>query len=441
MRRNHSIQTFVHRTLVIRLIATAIVVSLLIGLTALYVEQDKVSQEVINTVSDRLSVFSSRYHHLFADPNDLDAVKINQAIIEFRSSQRPIKLGSFLLAGVYDIHGKVIAEIHDEKPKILAKVKMNQQQVEINKVHQGEDQHEIILIAGLPYLRIALPIINNNRVTAGIVSGIFAFSPETIDAFRMRALRAMVSAIVIVLMTTLILYPVILRLTRRINRFSVQLLDANLATMEALGNAIAQRDSDTNAHNYRVTIYAVRIGEELDLSNQSMRSLIKGSFLHDVGKIGIPDQILMKPGKLDAKEFETMKTHVELGQQIIQRSKWLNDALDIVLFHHEKVQGNGYPKGLTDKEIPLTARIFAIADVFDALTSKRPYKEAWSFEQAMEIIYEGKGSHFDPVVIDAFSRIAKPLYDRFGGKEEVFREELGEIISKYFHEGMDSLEY
>ena len=115
--------------------------------------------------------------------------------------------------------------------------------------------------------------------------------------------------------------------------------------------------------------------------------------------------------------------------------------MEIVSFHHEKMEGNGYPRGIVGEEIPITARIFAIADVFDALTSKRPYKEPWSFNDAMSILEEGKGSHFDPNLLETFSRIARPLYDRFGGKEEVPREELGNIVKKYFSEEMDSLEY
>lgn len=311
----------------------------------------------------------------------------------------------------------------------------------IKRPGKGHDNYKIFRVVGIPHLGITLPIVNNNQVTIGFVNASFAYSKETIGAFRMRGLRAMISAIVIVLLTTAILYPVILKLNRRITQFSIHLLNANLDTLETLGSAIAQRDSDTNAHNYRVSIYAARIGEEIGLSRQTMRTLIKGSFLHDVGKIGIPDEILLKPGKLDDKEFAIMKTHVDHGREIIQRSEWLHDALEIVLSHHEKLTGKGYPMGLTGEGIPVTARIFAIADVFDALTSQRPYKEAWSFERAMEIMEEGKGSHFDPLLLDAFNRIAEPLYDKFGGKEEVFREELAEIITKYFHEGMDGLEY
>jgi HD-GYP domain-containing protein (c-di-GMP phosphodiesterase class II) len=189
----------------------------------------------------------------------------------------------------------------------------------------------------------------------------------------------MIGTIAIVLLTTIILYPVILRLTGRITRYSVKLLEANLDTLETLGNAIAQRDSDTNVHNYRVSIYASHIGEELNLPDQTMRTLIKGSFLHDAGEIGIPDEILLKNGKLDEKKFEIMKTHVEQGRDIIQRSEWLQDALEVVLSHHEKMAGKGYPGRLEGGSIPVTASIFAAADVFDALTSKHPYKEAFSF--------------------------------------------------------------
>jgi HD-GYP domain-containing protein (c-di-GMP phosphodiesterase class II) len=441
MSNKHSLQTFVHRTLVYRLVAVGLALSLLVGLTALFIERDRVSMEAIDIAIDRLSAFSGRYGHLLSDPENLDPDKIHQAAIEFRSTQSIDKLGSFVFVGIYDLNGKVVTEFFIEQQYSLDEVKEKQQKLKIKVSGEGNDRHEVIRVAGRPYLRIALPLINTSQKRVGVINGLFAFSSETIDAFRMRGLRAMISAIVIVLLTAVILYPIILRLTRRITRFSVQLLDANLDTLEALGSAIALRDSDTNAHNYRVSIYAARIGEELDLPDKTMRTLIKGSFLHDVGKIGISDGILLKPGKLDEKEFEIMKTHVNQGREVIRRSKWLHDAEEVVLSHHEKMTGEGYPNGLAGLDIPVTARVFAIADVFDALTSKRPYKDAWSFEEAMEIMEEGRGSHFDSNLLDAFSLIAKPLYDRYGGKEEVFREELSEIIKKYFSEGMDSLEY
>jgi len=441
MNRNHSLHTFVHRTLIYRLITVGLALSVLFGLTALFIERERVSQVAIDFAVGRLSDFSKQYSHLLTDPDNLEPEKINQSIVAFRSTQSHYKLGSFVFVGVYDVQEKIITEIFDEQQESLDEVRKKQQEVKIKMPGEGNDRHEIIRVAGLPYLRVALPLINSKQKTVGIINAFFAFSTKTISAFRLRGLQAMIGAIVIVLLTVALLYPVILRLTRRITRFSVQLLDANLGTLETLGNAIALRDSDTNAHNYRVSIYAARIGEELGLPDQTMRTLIKGSFLHDVGKIGIPDEILLKPGKLNDNEFEIMKTHVEQGHKIIQQSKWLSDALEVITSHHEKMKGEGYPKGVSGSSIPVTARIFAIADVFDALTSKRPYKEAWSFKDAMEIMEEGSGSHFDPHLLDVFSRIAKPLYEKFGGKEEIFRKELGEIITKYFHEGMDSLGY
>lgn len=449
MDRKHSLQTFVHRTLVYRLIVVGVALSLVVGLVTLFIERNRVSREAIDFAVDRLSLFSSTYDHLLTDPNRLDPKKIHQAITEFRSTRTGNKSGSFVFVGIYDVHGAVITEIFDEHQKEFNETKKKQQALEIlmparqpdKKPDKIKDQSEIIRINGRPYLRIALPLINKSSTRVGIINGFFAFSDQTIRAFRMRGLMAMINAMMIVLLTTAVLYPVILRLTRQITRFSVQLLDANMDTLETLGSAIAKRDSDTNAHNYRVSIYAARIGEEMGLPAKAMRTLIKGAFLHDVGKIGIPDDILLKPGKLDDDEFEIMKTHVEQGRDIIQRSKWLHDALEVVRFHHEKITGKGYPDGLSGENIPVTARIFAIADVFDALTSKRPYKDAWSFDKAMEIMEEGKGSHFDPDLLDAFARIARPLYDRFGGKEEIFQEELSDIIKKYFHDGMDGLEY
>ncbi|BCS94968.1 hypothetical protein DSLASN_06000 [Desulfoluna limicola] len=437
----HSLHTFVHRTLVYRLIVIGLSLSLLIGMMALYIERDRVSVEAIHVAMERLSLFSERYDALLADPNNLEPDKLHQAALEFRTPGTQHRSGSFVVLGLYDIQGKLITGIfHDQKENSSAIKK--KQMAMVPRIPKGEkDWYKVVRISGRPYLRTSLPLVNSSQQTVGVISGFYEFSPETIKAFRVRGLRAMVTSMLIVLLTTAIIYPVTLRLARRITRFSVQLLEANLDTLETLGSAIAQRDSDTNAHNYRVSIYATRIGEEVGLPPKTMRTLIKGSFLHDVGKIGIPDNILLKPGKLDDREFEIMKTHVQHGCDIIQRSEWLSDALEVIQSHHEKVTGAGYPEGLTGGGIPVTARIFAIADVFDALTSKRPYKEPWSFDEAMNILEEGRGSHFDSHLLDTFQRIARPLHDQFGGKEEVFRDELSAIITKYFHEGMDSLDY
>ena len=141
-------------------------------------------------------------------------------------------------------------------------------------------------------------------------------------------------------------------------------------------------------------------------------------------------------------EFDTMKTHVDQGLEIVHRSSWLKDAIDVVGSHHEKYDGSGYPQQLQGEKIPIGARIFAITDVFDALTSRRPYKEPFSFEESIQILEQGRGTHFDPGLLDQFARMARDLHARYGGREdEQLREELTQHVQRYFTAGLDTLVY
>ncbi len=229
------------------------------------------------------------------------------------------------------------------------------------------------------------------------------------------------------------IYPIVVLLSAENNRKTLEVLDSHISMMEALGRAIARRDSDTGAHNYRVAWIAARIGEEMGVSGANMQSLIAGSFLHDVGKIGIPDAILLKPGRLDEQEMTIMRSHVDLGEQIVTGMGWLDGANEVVAAHHEKWNGSGYPRKLAGSEIPLAARIFAIADVFDALSSKRPYKEPLPFEQVMSILAKDTGSHFDPAVMKVFEHIAEEVRTNIAeGLESNARRLLEEIIRKHF---------
>lgn len=218
----------------------------------------------------------------------------------------------------------------------------------------------------------------------------------------------------------------------------MNLQDSHIETLKVLGRAVAKRDSDTDSHNYRVTIISVRIAETCGLEAETIQSLIKGAFLHDVGKIGIRDDILLKPAKLTDGEFDTMKHHVPHGLDIVNRSAWLKDAIEVVGFHHEKFDGSGYGKGLSGKEIPINARIFAIADVFDALTSKRPYKEPFSYNKAMDILEEGRGAHFDPDLLDRFKTISELLFVELAGCDhEELTVSLDNIIQMYFPKAVE----
>ena len=229
------------------------------------------------------------------------------------------------------------------------------------------------------------------------------------------------------------IYPVIVRLSADNDRKAREILDSHISMMEALGRAIAKRDSDTGAHNFRVAWIAARTAERFGLRGQPMQALIVGSFLHDIGKISIPDAILLKPGQLDVEEFEIMRTHVAQGEEIVGGIGWLDDAKAVVAAHHERWDGSGYPRHLAGEAIPLAARIFAVADVFDALCSKRPYKEPMDFDTAMSILQTDTGSHFDPGVMAAFQPIAREVFDHLAGCSEAdARRLLQECVRLHF---------
>ena len=171
----------------------------------------------------------------------------------------------------------------------------------------------------------------------------------------------------------------------------------------------------------------------MGLGGRAMQALIVGSFLHDVGKIGVPDAILLKPGKLDDAEIVIMRSHVEQGEQIVTGLGWLGGASEVVAGHHEKWDGTGYPRRLAGERIPLVARIFAVADVFDALCSKRPYKEAMGFTAAMAILEHDCGSHFDPAVMAVFRLLAPEVFARLADcSEDDTRSLLEERIRRHF---------
>jgi len=289
-----------------------------------------------------------------------------------------------------------------------------------------------------------LPIDVPLRDSAGRVAGYAAARFEVSDAEQAEARRRLASALAlavgIVLATAALIYPIVAQLLRRLETLSLSLLDANLETLGVVGSAIAKRDSDTDAHNYRVTVYAATVAEAAGLNGDEMRGLIKGAFLHDVGKLGIRDAVLLKPGKLDAEEFGEMKRHVAHGLDIVDRSSWLRDAMAVVGHHHEKWDGSGYGAGLSGEQIPLAARIFAVADVFDALTSRRPYKEPLPVDEALAILEKGRASHFDPGVLDLFAPMARELHRRVASDEgEASRAEVGALLQRHFRSDLGAL--
>jgi putative nucleotidyltransferase with HDIG domain len=175
-------------------------------------------------------------------------------------------------------------------------------------------------------------------------------------------------------------------------------------TLEALVNALDARDQETKGHSIRVSHYMMDIAAELGVKEgtQEWVDMQRGSLLHDVGKIGVSDNILLKPGKLTEEEWELMRLHPEIGFNMLRQVKFLSGAAEIVYSHHERWDGKGYPRGLSHEEVPLGARIFAVCDTFDSMTSDRPYRKALSTLDSMNEILKYNGSQFDPLVVEAF---------------------------------------
>jgi putative two-component system response regulator len=204
--------------------------------------------------------------------------------------------------------------------------------------------------------------------------------------------------------THLALYDQNRALEKLVNERTVELNTTRLEVLHRLGSAGEYRDNETGLHVIRVCHYSRIIGKAVGLSESEAELLFNAAALHDVGKIGIPDSILFKPGKLDAQEWEIIRAHCEIGYKIIgpHQNKLLKSAAQVALTHHERWDGTGYPQGLKGNDIPLFGRIVAVVDVFDALTSLRPYKHAWSIAEAVEEITRSREKHFDPQIVDAF---------------------------------------
>ncbi|MBS4021130.1 MAG: PAS domain S-box protein [Dethiobacter sp.] len=191
-------------------------------------------------------------------------------------------------------------------------------------------------------------------------------------------------------------------LFHNLEQSNIELMQAYNDTIEGWARALDMRDQETEDHSQRVAKMTVNIARKFGVKEEKLAYVRRGALLHDIGKMGIPDNILRKPGKLTDEEWEIMRRHPRLAYEMLSPIEYLRPALEIPYCHHEKWDGTGYPRGLKGKEIPLEARIFALADVYDALTSERPYRSAWSKEKALEYIKEQSGRYFDPQVVEVF---------------------------------------
>lgn len=421
----------IHRKILKRLFIAWVLLSVLIGGAVYYLETEKVDDQVLDLALGESQTLTADNLRLFNRPAE-ERAALQGKVEEFLKSH-------FIIIELYDRQQNKIAEGMDPGEQT---VEEKLKQYTHGFPFSGEVSYRKIPLGNELFLQVLLPLKSADGALAGYFEGVYRVDANTLSNIRHDVLRTLALVVIATLATTVALYPLILWLNRELIRFSGELLKTNFELMEVLGSAVAKRDSDTNSHNYRVTLYAIRLAEALGLPSLQIRHLTSGAFLHDVGKIGISDTILLKPGRLTEEEFAVMRTHVAQGVDIIAKSELLKGARDVVEFHHEKYDGKGYLKGLKGEEIPLNARIFAIIDVFDALTSKRPYKGPMPFDEAMAILRRDSGSHFDPKLLDVFDAIAPTLYQQVSGASEPEIEAmLNNLAKKYFFDDAFLLEY
>ncbi|WP_322508748.1 HD-GYP domain-containing protein, partial [Anaerolinea sp.] len=202
-------------------------------------------------------------------------------------------------------------------------------------------------------------------------------------------------------------------LFEELQRSNADLILAYDQTIEGWSRALDLRDRETEGHSQRVTELTLKIARAMGMSEDQLVHVRRGALLHDIGKMGVPDAILLKPGALTDEEWVIMRQHPALAFQMLLPIQYLRPALDIPYCHHEKWDGTGYPRKLKGEQIPLAARIFAVVDVWDALRSDRPYRPAWSVEKTLTFIQEHAGSHFDPRVVEVFMQVLREEANSF----------------------------
>ncbi|MEW6218836.1 MAG: HD-GYP domain-containing protein, partial [Thermodesulfobacteriota bacterium] len=418
-----TIPATIRKALILRLILAWPLLSLVIGAAVYAIEIRQVDRMVRDLAIRESSPFTQ---------DTLDYLNSkepeHQRLLLERSAEH-IRAGHFVAVTLYNGAGQKTVAV--TRPGVEAAAKDHGQHL---LAPSPGAQYTTFYLDGRLAVSVLVPLRNGAGKLTGHFEGVYQADQETMTAIQERFISSMIQVVVLILATTVALYPIIMALNRDLIRLSVDLSRANIGMLQVLGSAIAKRDSDTNVHNYRVTLYAIRFAEALGLPAEVIRSLIKGAFLHDVGKIGISDTILLKPGALTPDERLIMQAHPRHGEEIIGRYAWLGDALDVVQCHHERFDGSGYPSRLKGAEIPLPARLFAIVDVFDALTSRRPYKEPLPMDTTMEIINRERGSHFDPHLVDVFAGIAGDLFAAIGSvSDTAIESELEVVVGRYFN--------
>lgn len=320
----------------------------------------------------------------------IDDNKMNLLLIEKIAKSFDLKIISFLKP--YDALDYIITNKTDLIITDYMMPEINGIEV-IRKIREFDKDVPIIMVTAVNQ--------DNDLKIEALDAGAsdFLFKP-----FELAEFKARVKNLTLLRQSQLILKDKNIYLEDEVRKATKELVDREYETLDVLSKTAEYKDPETGAHVSRVAHYSKLIAQKLDLSPKMQELIYYAAPLHDIGKVGIPDNILLKPARLTFEEFKEMKTHTTIGYRILKSSKspFLQAGATIAFTHHEKYDGSGYPRGLSGEEIPIKGRIVAIADVFDALTSVRPYKKAWEIEKALDLLDSEKGKHFDPEMADIF---------------------------------------
>ncbi len=395
----------IHKLVLTRLLAVWLVMTPVMLGVLVYVEFKQVDNRVLELALNEAAAFDQQL--LDRMPTADEATR--QALQEVANR---LVDQHFVLVDIYDIDQSHLASSVDAANLAVQKtLDAKHHQFPLNeRLH-----YEKFELEGHLYVQVLIPLMTSIQSVAGYFEGVYQVDDRELEHIEREVYHLLMMVVVVVSMTTLVLYPIILYLNRQLIKFSGDVFRANLELMKVMGASIAKRDHTTDAHNYRVTLYAVEMGRLLDFDVVQMRHLLVGAFLHDVGKIGVSDAILRKNGPLTESERAQMREHVRIGLDIVADASWLEGAREVIQYHHEKYDGSGYLEGLAGEAIPINARIFAIVDVFDALMSRRPYKKPYTLGKALDVLEEGRGGHFDPELLDLFVSHAAALHGSIGG--------------------------
>lgn len=428
MRQRSSLAKSVHRRVAIRLIVAWLLLSAIFAPLTYYLEHRRLDDYLFDLARTAALRFGDHWTAV---------LEARRQVTDHSLSEAALAQSGFVGMRLFSTDKSQVHELWLPSHEAIASLAAGQDHAfpAPGRVHQVQIPYGSDL-----FVLTLIPLPAGGPGTVGYFEATYHVDPIILAGGHKRVRDTLIIVVLVIALTSVAIYPVIISLNRKTVHLSEDLMHANLELMETLGSAVAKRDSDTGLHNYRVTLYAIRLAAVLGVGREDMCALITGAFLHDVGKIAIPDSILLKPGKLSEAEFEIIKTHVSHGTDIVAQAAWLGQAKDVVAFHHEKFDGSGYERGLRAEAIPLNARLFAIVDVFDALTSVRTYKKPISLDNALAMMSAQRGRHFDPELLDMFFNIAPGLYkDIFGADESSLRRDLASLVHTYFWESSEGV--